>query len=123
MLEGFRGDLDKELTPSRRDAADGGPSRRRSLATVPLRRWTPRRPSPREADRSAVTLLKVWQSRYPDPATDLDSAKGMGESCGHVDDREAPHSATPGVYCDDCAHLDGWDCDCERCAEGREMSA
>jgi hypothetical protein len=77
--------------------------------------------APGQQIATAVTLLKVWHSRYPDP--DLDSGKGMCESCGHVDDWEALHSATPGVYCDDCAYLDGWDCDCEPCAEGREMSA
>ena len=68
-----------------------------------------------------MTLLKVWHSRYPDPDPDLDPDTGMCESCGHVDDGEALHSATPGVYCDDCAYLDGWDCDCEPCAESREL--
>jgi hypothetical protein len=79
----------------------------------------------RAADPHSRDLLKVWDSRYPDldPDADLDSDKGMCESCGLVDDWEALHSATPGVYCDDCAYLDAWECDCEPCAEDREMSA
>ncbi|MGR7027225.1 hypothetical protein [Geodermatophilus sp. URMC 62] len=53
---------------------------------------------------------------------ELGPEDGVCESCGHVNDWDALHSATPGVYCDDCAHLDGWACDCEPCAESREMS-
>jgi hypothetical protein len=67
----------------------------------------------------ALALLDTWQSRYADP--DIGSDEGVCESCGHVNDWDALHSATPGVYCDDCAYLDGWDCDCEPCAESREL--
>lgn len=74
---------------------------------------------PKQHIVKAVGVLEVWHSRYPDPG--LDSDEGMCESCGHVEDWDALHSATPGVYCDDCAYLDGWDCDCEPCAESREL--
>lgn len=67
----------------------------------------------------AEALLDAWQSR--DRGLELGSEDGVCESCGHVDKWGALHSATPGVYCDDCAYLDGWDCDCEPCAESREL--
>ncbi|MCZ2825989.1 MULTISPECIES: hypothetical protein [unclassified Modestobacter] len=51
---------------------------------------------------------------------DLDDTNlGMCEDCGRVEDWTVLHSATPGVYCDGCASIDGWDCDCDRCAVNR----
>jgi hypothetical protein len=44
-----------------------------------------------------------------------DTNLGMCEYCGLIGDWGDLHSATPGVYCDRCATLDGWECDCERC--------
>jgi hypothetical protein len=48
--------------------------------------------------------------------------EGICEDCGCIDHWESLHSASPGVYCDACAALDGWKCDCEACVGGRFCS-
>jgi hypothetical protein len=76
------------------------------------------------------TCVTEWAAQYPDwscacPRCESDHDKDLGicEFCGDFHDWEALHSATPGVYCDDCANADGWDCDCEECVDGREAVA
>jgi len=74
------------------------------------------------------TCVATWTAQYPDWSCgctrcdrDLDDTDlGSCEDCGHIDDWDALHSATAGVYCDACADPDGWACDCEPCLKARQ---
>lgn len=60
-------------------------------------------------------------SGQPEPVT-VDEDEGICEYCGLIDKWESLHSASPGVYCDACATIDGWRCDCEACVDDRVCS-